>query len=138
VLDRVAGAPVLMEGQGLKPGSSYSLVVRSTPVTVKSGVVSSGGSFSHSLNMPTGIAPGVHTISLSGVGAGGERLVLTQSFTVAANGTFSAMGSVTGHVTGGLAATGPNHALLLGGGSLAALLLVAGVSLLIARRQALV
>ena len=137
VSDRVAGAPVLMEGQGLKPGSSYSLVVRSTPVTVKSGVVSSGGSFSHTVNMPSGVAPGVHTITLSGVGAGGERLVLTQPFTVAANGTFSAIGPVTGKVSGGLAATGPSEALLLGGGSLAALLLVAGASLLIARRQAL-
>jgi hypothetical protein len=137
VSDRVAGAPVLMEGQGLKPGSSYSLVVRSTPVTVKSGVVSSGGLFSHNVNMPSGVAPGVHTITLSGVGAGGERLVLTQSFTVAANGTFSAIGPVTGRVTGGLAATGPSEALLVGGGSLAALLLVVGASILIARRQAL-
>lgn len=136
--DRVAGAPVLMEGQGLRPGSSYSLVVRSSPLTVKSGVVSSGGSFSHTVTMPSGIAPGVHTITLSGVGAGGERLVLTQSFTVAANGTFSAIGSVTGQVTGGLVATGPDQALLLGGGSLAALLLIVGVGLLVARRQALV
>jgi len=138
VADVVAGAPVLMEGQGLKPGSSYSLVVRSTPVTVKSGVASPSGTFSHTVGLPAGIAPGVHTITLTGTGPGGETLVLTQSFTVASNGTFSAIGSVTGQVTGGLAVTGPSEALLLGGGSLAALLLLLGVSLVVARRNALV
>jgi hexosaminidase len=71
-----------MEGQGLKPGSSYSLEARPTPVTVKGEVVSSGSSFSPTVNLPSGISPGVHTITLSGIGSGGENLVLTQSFTV--------------------------------------------------------
>jgi len=134
--DVVAGAPVLMEGQGLKPGSAYSLVVRSTPVTVKSGVASPSGTFSHTVGLPAGIAPGVHTITLTGTGPGGENLVLTQSFTVASNGTFSALGSVTGQVTGGLAATGVNGPFALGATSLAALLVLVGAGLLVARRRA--
>jgi hypothetical protein len=136
VADVVAGAPVLMEGQGLKPGSSYSLVVRSTPVTVKSGVASPSGTFSHTVGLPAGIAPGVHTITLTGTGPGGETLVLTQSFTVAPNGTFSAIGSVTGQVTGGLAATGVDGPLALGATSIAALLVLVGVALMVARRRA--
>jgi hypothetical protein len=134
--DVVAGSSVLMEGQGLKPGSAYSLVVRSTPVTVKSGVVSGGGTFSHTVGLPAGIAPGVHTITLTGTGPGGENLVLTQSFTVASNGTFSAIGSVTGQVSGGLAATGVDGPLALGATSLAALLVLVGAGLMVARRRA--
>ena len=108
VSDRVLGAPVLIEGTGLKPGSDYSLVIRSTPMTVKAGVVGSEGSFSHSLAMPSGITPGIHTITLSAVGIDGSDLVLTQSFTVSQEGTFSALGAVTPEVSVGLAATGPD------------------------------
>jgi hypothetical protein len=134
--DVVAGSSVLMEGQGLAPGSEYSLVVRSTPVTVKSGVVTRGGTFSHTVTLPEGIAPGVHTITLTATGSDGGSLTLTQSFTVASNGTFSALGSVTGQVTGGLAATGVDGPLALGATSLAALLVLVGAGLLVARRRA--
>jgi hypothetical protein len=134
--DLVAGAPVLMEGQGLKPGSAYSLVVRSTPVTVKSGVVTSAGTFSHTVTLPAGIAPGNHTITLRATGSDGSALVLTQSFTVAANGTFSALGAVTGSTTGGLAVTGVNGPLGLGMMSLAALMVFVGAGLILARRRA--
>jgi len=125
-----------MEGQGLKPGSAYSLVVRSTPVTVKSGVVTSGGTFSHTVTLPSGISPGVHTITLNATGSDGSALLLTQSFTVASNGTFSAIGSVTGQVSGGLAATGVDGPLALGATSLAALLVLVGAGLMVARRRA--
>jgi hypothetical protein len=134
--DVVGGASVLMEGQGLAPGSAYSLVVRSTPVTVKSGVASPSGTFSHTVTLPAGIAPGVHTITLSATGSDGSSLMLTQSFTVATNGTFSAIGAVTGQVTGGLAATGVDGPLVLGATSLAALLVMVGVGLMVARRRA--
>jgi hypothetical protein len=133
----VAGAPVVIGGQGLQPGSAYSLVVRSNPVTVTSGVASSSGSFSQRVTLPAGIAPGNHTITLTGIGSGGETLVLTQSFTVAANGTFSAIGPVTGSTTGGLAVTGVNPAGFLGGIGLAGMLALLGVSLLVAKRRAL-
>jgi len=134
--DLVAGSSVLIEGQGLRPGSAYSLVVRSTPVTVKSGVVTGGGTFSHTVTLPSGISPGVHTITLSATGSDGSALVLTQSFTVATNGTFSAIGVVTGQVSGGLASTGVDGSLALGATSLAALLVLVGVGLMVARRRA--
>jgi len=62
--------------------------------------------------------------------------VLTQSFTVAADGTFSALGAVTGSTTGGLAVTGVNGPLGLGMMSLAALRVFAGAGLILARRRA--
>ena len=86
--------------------------------------------------LPAGIAPGVHAITLSATGSDGSSLMLTQSFTVASNGTFSAIGSVTGQVTGGLAATGVDGPLALGATSLAALLVLVGVGLMVARRRA--
>jgi hypothetical protein len=127
--DNVLGAPVLMEGHGLAPGSAYSLVVRSTPITVKSGSSSAGGLFSHTVRLPAGIPAGLHTLILTGIGANGETLVLTQSFTVGTSGTFSAVGSVSGQTSRALAATGPNDALLLAGASSAALLIFLGVLL---------
>jgi len=131
----VAGSSVVIGGQELQPGSAYSLVVRSNPITITSGVASSTGSFSTRVSMPSGIAPGNHTITLQATGSDGSALVLTQSFTVAADGTFSALGAVSGQTAGGLAATGPNSAGLLGGLSLAALMLLAGAGLIIRRKQ---
>jgi hypothetical protein len=132
----VAGASVVIGGQGLQPGSAYSLVVRSTPITVVSGVASGTGSFSKRVTLPAGIAPGNHTITLRATGSDGSALVLTQSFTVAANGTFSALGAVTGSTTAGLAVTGVNGPLALGVMSLATLLMLAGAGLMVARRRA--
>jgi len=132
----VAGASVVIGGQGLQPGSAYSLVVRSNPITVTSGVASGTGSFSQRVTLPAGIAPGNHTITLRATGSDGSALVLTQSFTVAADGTFSALGAVTGSTTGGLAVTGVNGPLGLGMMSLAALMVFVGLGLMVARRRA--
>jgi hypothetical protein len=132
----VAGASVVIGGQGLQPGSAYSLVVRSNPMTVTSGVASGTGSFSQRVTLPAGIAPGNHTITLRATGSDGSALVLSQSFTVAADGTFSALGAVTGSTTGGLAVTGVNGPLGLGMMSLAALMVFVGAGLILARRRA--
>lgn len=108
----VAGAPVLIEGQGLRPGSTYSLVVRSTPVTVATGTVSGGGRFSTTVNLPAGIAPGNHTITLTAIGSDGSTLSLVTTFVVSNAGTFTSISPGVGSVVGGLAATGPNSAAL--------------------------
>jgi len=134
--DKVAGAPVVIGGEGLQSGSPYSLVVRSTPVTVDSGSASTGGTFSKRLLLPSGIAPGVHTITLSAIGSDGSALSLTQTFTVAPNGTFSAMGEVSGQRTAGLAVTGVDESMATSAATLAALLVLMGVLLMVARRRA--
>jgi len=131
----VGGTQVLMEGQGLRPGSSYSLVVRSNPVTVKSGAVSQGGRFSHTLSMPEGIATGAHTITLTATGSGGQQLTLSQSFNVGSSGEFVALGPVLSQDARGLAATGPESSLVVGIGSLSLILLASGLALALARKR---
>jgi hypothetical protein len=131
----VGGTQVLMEGQGLRPGSSYSLVVRSNPVTVKSGTVSQGGRFSHTLSMPAGISSGAHTITLTATGSGAQQLTLSQSFTVGSSGEFVALGPVLSQDARGLAATGPESSIVVGIGSLSLILLASGLALALARKR---
>jgi len=134
--DTVSGAPVVTGAQGLKPGSTYTLVLREPAVTLRTGVAGASGGFSFKDILPAGLAPGIYTITLTAMGADGSTLVLTQSFTIAANGTFSVVGPVTGKATASLAATGVDGPLALGAGSVAALLVVLGAVLVIARRRA--
>lgn len=134
--DVVAGAPVLIEGQGLQPGSAYSLVMRSTPTTVTTGTVSSGGRFSTTVNLPAGIAPGNHTITLTAIGSDGSTLSLVTTFVVSSAGTFTSISPGVGSVVGGLAATGPNgSALSLGVASSFALLVLGLAAFASSRRK---
>jgi len=131
----VAGAPVLMEGEGLKPGSAYSLIVRSNPHTLMAGTVSEAGRFSHTVRMPAGIAPGLHTITFSAVGSGGQQIFLSQAFTVGNSGEFAALGSVSGQNPRGLAATGVGPSLLSKFGLLTLGLLAIGAAFSLAHQR---
>lgn len=127
--------PVLMEGEVLKPGSSYSLTLRQPAQTIKSGVVNSGGRFSHLMALPANLAPGSYTLTLQAVGVNGESLVLTQSISVGANGVLTRIGRAIPTVSGGLAATGANDAVVVGGLATAVLLGLAGAAMLSLRRS---
>ena len=128
----VAVSSVVIGGQGLSGGSQYSLVVRSTPQTLTSGTASALGNFSGRVSMPA-LSPGSHTLTLTATALDGSTLTLVQSFTVAANGTISAIGAPTGSQTGGLAATGVNG--LPGGLGLAGLALLLGVAMVLSARR---
>jgi hypothetical protein len=84
-----ARSPVLMEGQGLRPGSAYSLTIREPERVIQSGTTNTGGRFSHFVNLPADLQPGSYTIALSAIGINGESLVLTQSFRIGSDGKFS-------------------------------------------------
>lgn len=128
-----ANTPVLMEGEVLKLGSSYSLTLRQPSQTIKSGVINSGGRFSHLMALPANLAPGSYTLTLQAVGVNGESLVLTQSITVGPNGVFTRIGPATPTVSGGLAATGASDALVFGGLASAVLLALVGTAILALR-----
>ena len=132
--DRVAGAPVIVGGEGLSAGSSLTLVVRSTPQTLVSGRVSSLGNFSTRASLPA-LSPGSHTLTLTGTAPDGAVLTLVQGFVVGADGTFTSIGQPAGSQTGGLAATGvpANAGVLFAVSSL--MLLAIGLSLLRARSR---
>jgi hypothetical protein len=84
-----ASAPVLIEGQGLRPGSAYSLTLREPERVIQSGTTNTGGRFSHFVNLPADLQPGSYTIALSAIGINGESLVLAQSFRIGSDGKFS-------------------------------------------------
>ena len=132
-----AGATVLAEGQGLRDGSSYSLVLRSTPVTLASGTVSGDSTFSHTRRLPSDLAPGAHTLTLIAVGADGRTLSLVTPFVVTDAGVLA---SISSEPVGGvdlLAATGPGVGqVTLGLVSGLALLLIGVAASLSARRAA--
>jgi len=126
---------VLMEGQSLQVGSPYSLVVRSTPYTLKTGVVPPSGQFSHKLALPAGLPAGTHTITLQALSGTGATLILTQSFVVDDQGKVASIGPVASSTSTGLAATGTPGSMLIMGGALSALLLCLGFGVMILRHR---
>lgn len=130
--EQVAGSPVVIGGQGLAAGSAYTLVLRSTPQVIESGVANAAGNFSKEVVLPAGIAPGPHSVTLTAIGVDGSTLSLVTSFVVSPSGVFSSVSPNVVTATAGLAATGPADELWLWGSGFIALLL-AGVVLTIAR-----
>jgi hypothetical protein len=130
-----ASTPVLMEGEGLRPGSAYSLTLREPSRVIQSGNANTGGRFSHLVNLPSDLKPGSYTITLSAIGKNGESLVLTQSFRIAADGRFSQIGAAVPTVKGGLAQTGARSSVVLGGFAIAALATLAGMALSVTSRR---
>ena len=130
-----SNAPVLMEGQGLRPGAPYSLTLREPERVIQSGTTNTGGRFSHLVNLPPGLKPGSYTITLAAIGANGESLVLEKSFRIGSDGTFTQIGATVPTVRGGLAQTGPDEALVFGGLATATLATLVGVGLALANRR---
>lgn len=115
------GTLVVAGGTGLKVGSNYSLILRSTPQVLASSTVSSLGGFSRELRLPT-LSPGEHSATLTAVGPDGETLNLVQTFVVGSRGEIVSISSPTGTVTGGLAATGAPQGSGVVAGALATVL----------------
>lgn len=80
------GSEVQVSGAGLEPLTNYELVLRSTPITVTSGMIDEEGAFLKLVPLPVGIEPGPHTITLSGQGVDGP-ITLVAYITVGADGT---------------------------------------------------
>lgn len=130
--DKVAGASLVIGGEGLAGRSAYTLVVRSTPQVLDSGFATRLGNFSKKVILPD-LPAGSHTLTLTASGSDGSILTLVQTFTVAPDGTFTSIGSPTGSQTGGLAATGVSG---VGGGvGFAGLALLLGVAMVLSARR---
>ena len=132
--EAIAGAPVVIGGEGLFGGSDYSLVVRSTPQVVDSGKASALGNFSKRVAMPA-LAPGNHTLTLTATAPDGSTLTLVQGFSVGANGMVTAVGTAAGSAGPALAATGSNQLAMLWSVGLAMLVMVAGLTAVAASRR---
>lgn len=116
----VAGSNVAYSAEGLTYESAWTLVVASTPTTIASGTVPLGGSIGGTATMPSNLAQGWHTITLTAVNYDGAPVVKTLYFEVDANGNLVK--------TSELAQTGESSEtlpLLIGG---AAIFLLAGIA----------
>jgi hypothetical protein len=106
--DYLPGSEVQVSGGGLEPLSDYDLVLRSTPVTVTTGVTDAEGAFLEFVQLPADIEPGAHTITVTGQGVDGP-ITLVAYITVGADGTllyYSTSGAEGASAPAALAATG--------------------------------
>jgi hypothetical protein len=133
--DASGGSKVLIEGQGLKPGSSYSLVLGPSASIVQSGLASNGGRFSQFVSLPSGLAPGTYTITLTAIGADGSTLTLVTTFVVSSAGTFTSISPGVGQGVGGLAVTGSSAQALQLGLAFSLTLLVLGLTAMVSSRR---
>lgn len=131
--DTIVDAPVDISANGLKPGSEWDIVLRSTPITLDTGVVGNGGNVFATVTIPDGLEEGWHTLTLTGVGSDGKTYVRVVHFEIDANGLLASEVLVD-PVTEGLASTGVD-AMPMGLGA-AALIVAGGIALAVRRRKA--
>lgn len=132
--DIVAGAPAEVSASNLKVGTEWELVLRSTPIILESGTVGLTGSISANVNIPSGLEPGWHTITLTGVGVDGKIYKRVLRFEIAVDGTLGTAASL-GDIqvsNASLANTGSSSAALA---LLALLMVAAGVFITVANRK---
>ena len=77
-----AGYSVTATGSALPPGAALSLVLHSTPVTLATGVVGSGGTFTLTGTVPSDTVAGAHTLILTVAPAGDDARSVEQPITV--------------------------------------------------------
>ncbi|HEY5024774.1 MAG TPA: fibronectin type III domain-containing protein, partial [Acidimicrobiales bacterium] len=70
----------VVSGSGLEPGSTVTIVLHSTPVTLATVTVGPDGAFSTTLTLPSGLAPGTHTIIASGISPFGLPVTSSAQF----------------------------------------------------------
>lgn len=116
----VAGSNIAYSAEGLTYESAWTLVVASTPTTIASGNVPLGGSIGGTAVMPSNLAQGWHTVTLTAVNYDGAPVVKVVYFEVDANGNLVKTSELA--QTGETSETLP---LLIGG---AAIFLLAGIA----------
>nr|WP_240948033.1 fibronectin type III domain-containing protein [Planosporangium mesophilum] len=130
-----ANAPVVVHGSGLKPGSTVTLEVHSTPRTLATGTVGEDGTYTLSAVLPADLEAGNHELIASGIGIDGSPIVDRTQFTLDAGGKLQRIDDRT--LPSGLARTGADVTDMVG---VAALNVLFGAVLLTAasrrRRQA--
>lgn len=85
--DPAAGASATYSFTGMRPGSSWSLILRSTPQTLASGTVAGTGSVAGSTTIPAGLEPGWHSLTLSATSLDGAEVTSVTWFELSSAGT---------------------------------------------------
>jgi len=136
-------ATLSVSGANLVPGSDYTVVLFSEPVVLARGVIDATGTLSFSTKLPAGVEPGAHRLVLTVVAPDGSVASETVWFTVLSSGIIGAVSLVEAvpyaepAAAGSrvLASTGADRWLVAKGSTLAALLLAAGIALVLVRRR---
>lgn len=150
--DEVAGATADVDGMGLKPGSSYSVIVESTPQLLGTGTIGADYLLDDTVTMPAGLETGWHSLTAAGTFADDAAATATLWFLVAADGTLAQVSPIppvldpgtpggstdpappaAPHPDARLASTGADAS---GGLTAALVLLLAGLALRALRRRA--
>lgn len=147
------GGSLTLSSSGWLPGSAVDFTLFSDPISLGSAAVGSDTSFSATVTIPASVAPGMHTLQVSGIGEDGDPRVTELAIEVlgsaagapagngvgdpanGANGASGGSGAV-GEFSGAsnaLAFTGAN--MVLGGALAAALVIAGGITLLVSRRR---
>jgi hypothetical protein len=151
--DTAADAPFSVSGTNLRPGSTATITMHSTPVVLATGTVKADGTITLTARIPANAESGAHRLVFDGTAMDGTAVSTTAWFTVLRDGTIGAVsttepveyvepkptpttdgGTATGGTTSGgtaaLASTGANVSaggmIAAGLGLLGALLLVLG------------
>ena len=79
---KLVGQKITISGGGLKALSDYTLVMRSTPITIYKGVADANGNFVQIVTMPgkACVASGEHTLTLTGIKPDGGATTAKASF----------------------------------------------------------
>lgn len=91
--DDVEGAPVTATATGLQDGADYSIVLRSTPITLDAGSAPIGGSLLSTMTIPAGLPAGWHSITLTSTWSTGVAFSKVVWFQVSASGKLVAISS---------------------------------------------
>lgn len=84
--ETIAGTKSTLTATGLKPGANYTIVLKSTPVTLASGTVADTGNLTSEVTIPAGLTEGQHTITLTSTNWDGTALQSILYFTIGADG----------------------------------------------------
>jgi hypothetical protein len=128
--DPAAGASVNATGTGLQPGVLLSVTVYSDPILLGSTITGATGAGEVFGTLPA-LGAGTHRLLLAGTALDGSAVRAELAFGVGADGTITWIRQAT---PGGTAATGSEIGDLV---TLAALTMLAGAALLVARRRLL-
>ena len=87
----IAGAPIVIEVEGAKPGATYIVELHSSPIVLEEGVVSDTGQIFSQSAIPDVLEPGWHRIELRTTAADDTAVVDAVYFEITANGLLESM-----------------------------------------------
>lgn len=126
------GSSIEVEGTGFKPGTTVSVLMHSTPVTLGEAVVDASTAFTFSGTIPAAAAIGQHRIEVSGIGLDGTAVLVSREFSVIAAAPSTTVAVVSRPTDVALAYTGSTDPVTA---TVGGLLVVAGAAVVHVRRR---